>query len=672
MSVVEMSKIKLIGLFDHKEDILNALHKTGCVELTATEEIADTFIAPKNDGASPTAIQFEKIKATIDFFEERLEKCKKKDFYPTDTDFLKYQLVTYEQFIGAKNLQEKVEEILAKISQYKDTVYNNKSETLKLNNLLSQLSPYALMCEKFSDFINTKTTSVFLGTIKAEALTTLQTYIEENPLTELKVMCSAQQTVISIIAFNQCVSDLEQRLVEVGFNKCAFDFDCTAGQKIKEIERQISNLDKANEQIDRLLCQSIFDLKDLRIYSDYLKFIIEKQMVSEEFRRTNKTFVLQGYLPKEKQEQVDKAVQSVTNAVFIEYSQPTKEDNPPTLLKNKRPIKQSEFVVDMYSAPDYREVDPNKVVFLFFMLFMGVIMADVAYGLSMIFIGWYLARKIKVDNGSKRLWSIIAFSGIPTIIFGILFNSFLGFALPYNAILPSPVPDGSTESLNNLMIILLACLGLGVLHMAMGYFLKALNMFKQKDVFGGICEGLVWVVFFIGLIFATFNFLLDYLLKDFTMNAGLRSFFAKMTMPGIIMVGASVFIAMVTAGRKEKGFGKFTKGFGSVYGIINIMSDILSYARLFGLMLSGMIIASTFNDMGTGMFGGVGGYIVGVLIIIVGHVFNIAMGVLGAYIHNSRLQYIEFFGKFYKGEGNQFTPLGSKMDYVYITEEVKQ
>ena len=126
---------------------------------------------------------------------------------------------------------------------------------------------------------------------------------------------------------------------------------------------------------------------------------------------------------------------------------------------------------------------------------------------------------------------------------------------------------------------------------------------------------------------------------------------------------------MVTAGRKEKFIGKFTKGFGQLYGLINIISDILSYARLFGLMLSGMIIAQTFNDIGMSLINGGGvGYVFGALVIIVGHLFNLSMNVLGAYIHDSRLQYIEFFGKFYTGEGDKFTPLGSRLNYVYLTK----
>ncbi|MBE7061982.1 MAG: hypothetical protein E7382_05540, partial [Clostridiales bacterium] len=484
MSIVKMSKIKLISLYDYKEDILNALHKTASVELTATEEVADTFTVQKNEENLPIYQEFDRIKGVITFFEERLEKCKNKPFLKEDLSFLKYQFLTYEEFVSAKDKKEQVGKIVEKISTYRNKVMENRAAALKLNNILSQLNPYLVVKEKFSEFKSTKTTHVFFGTIKAEAISSLQNFVEENPLSELKVLAVGQQAVIALVVFNDLYESAEQKLVENGFNKCPFDFDKTPTEKTKEIESQLNALDNDNEQVDKLLCQSVSDLKELRAYSDYLKFVIEKEKVSEEFRRTNKTFVMQGYLPEESKQTVLDTIHSVTKAVFIEFSEPTKQDTPPTLLKNKSPIKQSEFVVDMYSSPNYRELDPNKVVFIFFMLFMGLIMADIGYGLCMMFIGIYLSSKIKIDNGAKRLWSIIAFSGIPTIIFGVLFNSLFGFALPYKAILPNPVPDGS--GMNNLMLILLMCLGLGVLHMAVGYLCKAINMFKQRDILGGI------------------------------------------------------------------------------------------------------------------------------------------------------------------------------------------
>ena len=403
--------------------------------------------------------------------------------------------------------------------------------------------------------------------------------------------------------------------------------------------------------------------------TDYYRFLLEKENESCKFSYTASTFTLTGYLPKDTQGRVEEELKKVTNAVFVEFSEPSDDELPPTLTKNNKLVHQTEFVTDMYSTPSYREIDPNKVVFFFFMLFMGVIMADIGYGVVMIALGLVLSSKIKVDNGAKKLWNVIAIGGVFSIIFGVLFNSLFGFAvLPFN-IMPSPVPEAG-QTTDNLMLVLLFCLLLGVFQMAVGYFCKALNSFKAKDVLGGIFEGIIWVLFFIGFILAAVNFLLGYLMSDsFVMNPTIKDFFEKAQMPGLILVGSTLLVATITAGREERGFGKLTKGFGKIYGLINVMSDILSYARLFGLMLSGMIIAQTFNNMGVGMFanGGVG-YIFGSLVIVAGHVFNLAMGVLGAYIHDSRLQYIEFFNIFYTGEGNKFTPVGSDTKYIYITK----
>ena len=125
---------------------------------------------------------------------------------------------------------------------------------------------------------------------------------------------------------------------------------------------------------------------------------------------------------------------------------------------------------------------------------------------------------------------------------------------------------------------------------------------------------------------------------------------------------------MLTAGHGQKFFARFTKGFGAAYGVINYASDVLSYARLYGLLLSGAVIANIVSTYAMGFITG-GNVIVavlGVMLMVAGHAFNLAMSLLGAYIHDARLQYVEFFGKFYEGEGELFTPLGSSQKYVYL------
>ena len=178
---------------------------------------------------------------------------------------------------------------------------------------------------------------------------------------------------------------------------------------------------------------------------------------------------------------------------------------------------------------------------------------------------------------------------------------------------------------------------------------------KRGKILDGLFDGAVWAIFLAGLLL--------FVLCQVGVTPGLDKI-------AIGLLVGSVVVGALTAGRHQKGFGKVTKGFGAVYGLINYMSDILSYARLYGLMLSGAQIASIVsNDLALPMLssiGGVGGVIVCILIMFVGHAFNVGMGLLGAFIHDSRLQYVEFFSHFYTGDGELFAPLGSKLEHTYI------
>lgn len=667
MAIVEMSKIKLVAMSCYRENILNALQKTGLVDLSSVEFTGEDCAFKKDENL---ASKYDRLERSIDFLIEQIDKAKSKPYFSNDS-MLAYKnfAVSYDEFINADKTEEQVFDRINELKEIGDALADLRAQRIKLGNLLTQLEPYRSVKGRFSDFNDTKNAKVFFGTVKGEHLNSLNQYFDQAEYTHFSYINSGSLTVVLVVSLNENSREALVKLNECGFNKCPFDFFLTPEQKISQTQKEVVEIENKIEDLTKKAYGYHVYLKDIKVLTDYYKFLLEKENESCKFSYTASTFQLTGYLPKESTEKVEKAVKGVSEAVFMEFSEPDEDELPPTLTKNDKLVHQTEFVTDMYSTPSYREIDPNKVVFFFFMLFMGVIMADIGYGLVMIAFGLLLSSKIKVDNGPKKLWNVIALGGVFAIIFGVLFNSFFGFAvLPFN-IMPSPVPQAG-ETSDNLMLILLFCLLLGVIQMMVGYFCKALNAFKAKDVLGGIFEGIVWVLFFIGFLLAGTNFLLGYLMSDsFVLNPSIKAFLEKAQTPGLILVAATLLVATITAGRQEKGFGKFTKGFGKVYGLINVMSDILSYARLFGLMLSGMIIAQTFNDMGVGIIQGGGiGLIFGALVIVAGHVFNLAMGVLGAYIHDSRLQYIEFFNIFYTGEGNKFTPIGSNTKYIYITK----
>ncbi|MBO4251398.1 MAG: V-type ATP synthase subunit I [Clostridia bacterium] len=670
MAVLAMSKIKLMGIDSHKEKILDALYRTGCVELSETEEFADTFRVLNSEKHDELSVKYDGIGRTIDFYTEIIEKSKNKDYYPKVGAFDKNFFISYEDFIRSPKKDKACENEVEKAKAFSSKLADFKAERAKLVNLSVALSPYLSVAGKFSEFVDTKTTKVFFGTVKKDQLDVIKNKLSELDTVDYSCLQEGVFSVILVVSYDSDADTVRTALTESEFSACPFKFDCSAKEKEAEIRSRLKEIDDYEEEIFKSVCESAGALKDLKTLYDYYGFCIEKEQEKENFSCTRTTFILEGFVPTEKTEDVINAVHMASNAVFVEITEPKKDEPVPTLLKNNFAVRQTEFITDMYSTPNYKERDPNKAVFFFFMLFMGIIMADIGYGVIMITLGLLLATRIKVDNGTRRLWYNIAIGGIFAIIFGVMFNSLFGISVLPFRILPSPVPTGQ-DGQTGLMTILLGCLALGVVQIAFGYFMKALNLFKSGDILGSIFDGLCWVLFFIGFVFAAFNFLIGYLMPEafVSMDVGVKNFFGQATMPGLIVMLSALLIAAATSGRKEKGFGKITKGFGTIYGLINIFSDILSYARLFGLMLSGMIIANTFNDIGSGLFaGGFAGYIIGGVVILIGHAFNIAMGVLGAYIHDSRLQYIEFFGKFYTGEGNKFKPMGSDLKYVYVVK----
>ncbi|MBQ7307579.1 MAG: hypothetical protein IJW82_03530, partial [Clostridia bacterium] len=380
-------------------------------------------------------------------------------------------------------------------------------------------------------------------------------------------------------------------------------------------------------------------------------------------KTTESTFILEFYVQKDDEERVCKNLQAISPTIMSEAVGIRDDELPPTLLKNGKLTKQAEFITDMYSTPSYKERDPNFLVFWFFMIFFGYIMADAGLGITLVIIGMLLAKKSEQGSGSQSLWKLIATGGVFSIIWGTLYNSLFGFSF-----LPITVmPDPSSQAILTLLI----CLLMGVIHISCGYFMSGLNAIKQGKIIDSIFDCFMWDVFFIGFLMAGTKFLLDFF-GIIDKSSTLAEVLAFVQMPGLILMGASLLLIIIMSARHGKGImGKVIKSFSSAYGLINLLSDILSYARLFGLMLSGAIIGQQFDQIGLGLMAGgsIFGIIFGVVVIIIGNAFNLAMGALGAYIHDCRLQYIEYFGRFYTGEGIPFKAFSPKYKYITIKSE---
>lgn len=640
MAIAEMKKLELVGMTREKDDLLNLLQKTGAVEIV------------DNNSNSEKAFFSNGSKEEVSKAISILSEFSKSGFLS----------VGYNEFMSYSQKEDFLLGVAREVIGLKENVKNNNSLLIKTYEREQELSVYGDIDKDFSSF-KLKKFKTFFGSVKKERAENLKTafagvtyadyYLYSSPVSEqpVFVLCDGAEE-----------KNIEGILTANAFKSCPF----TQGSGKSELEKVKREEEKIKSDIARdeeSLKELSKRLDELKVFYDYLMFVNEKKESGEKMSYTDVTFSLKAFVPTEEVQNVEEVLNEKTN-IYYEFSSPTADDQVPVLMKNNKVVKNFESVTNLYSPPSYREFDPNTIMSIFFSLFLGYITADFAYGVIMIIIAFVIHFKNgKRDNGITRLFWVIGYGGIFAMLWGILFNSYFGLALPfYKALMPNP-QDAYWNFIGirvpaNLIISML----LGIVHLTVGYCCKAVQEWRRGNFFDGLIDGIVWGVFMIGL-----GMLIVAKTDKFGMD--------KLTMPSVYVLVVSLSIAVLFAGRKEKFFGKFTKGFSAVYGVINFLSDILSYARLYGLMLSGVILGGLVSNYCVDFIHyftlswNVVWLIGAILLFVIGHAFNLAMGLLGAYIHDSRLQYVEFFSRFFEGEGELFKPLG--YDRVYSVQ-IKQ
>lgn len=658
MAIAEMSKLHLVAVSYERDKILNALQATCAVEIcghTLTENTHSLQLDAEelNEYLASAERALAYLTAGVNDY-RRDNKIKA----PEGDD----EAITYTEFLAQSEKKREADEIIARINGFEAQKKSLLSELTSVRRTKSLAYPYSALTEKFTHYTGTAHTEARLGALLISARDELISNLGEDDLFALQTLCECEGAAIVLAVFHRSFEG-DRLLQTAGFTSCPFK-EWSGSEVYYDAVKRESDILTALEKNACMVYEAEGDIRPLQVYCDYLSFEAEKAALSDKLLATQSTVLMEAYVPREKEEEVAAAIESATTAAYFEFTAPSEDETPPTLYKNNEVVKNFETITDMYSPPSSKEFDPNTVMAFFYSLFLGFIMGDIGYGLMMIIGGGTLYFKSrKKPNALTRLSGVFAAGGFFAIIWGILFNSFFGAELPFfKAVLPAPLGVYWSLMGINIPSVLIVSMFLGIVHLCAGYVCLAYQCFRRKQIVDGIFDGLTWALFSIGVGLAVAG-----LVEDFNC-----SFLALV---GGIIAGVSLVTAMATAGRKEKLLGKFTKGFGAAYGVINYVSDILSYARLYGLMLSGVVIAQIITGFAaTGyngstpflLSGNPGLIVLGVVLLVVGHIFNFAIGLLGAYIHDARLQYVEFYGKFFEGEGELFRPLGSTHKYIRL------
>lgn len=633
--IVPMKRLTLIAMQADKESILEALQAAGAVQvLSAAEGVATE--AESDLQALETRVQRLRSAAAL-----------LKPLAPKGKMGPKPEATAQELGAGmdaAMELCEKVEELDRSLAAARNDMDKRQA-------LIDSLQPWSGLDSPIENIKSTKTVRYVTGFLPPEDLEKLK---QAELDAAIETYGSTEKTVAMLLACRtEDYPQVQELLKTLDFSD--FSFGALTGSpkaNMDALQAQIE-ADKAEEARLQDALKAAAEKRDEVCRAlDYAVIERDRGESLGKLGATATTFVLDGWVRADEVEKVEKAVAAVTDTYFSEYRDPAEDETPPVALQNSKLVEPYQAVTNLYSLPDYKSVDATPLFMPFYLIFFGMMLSDTGYGFVLA-LGCYLFLKLLKPGGMmKQIAGVLFQGGISTVVMGLFFGSFFGLTwptvfkgLPFENVFP--LIDSSAEP----MMMLGLCAGLGLIHMFFGVFIATWMRIKQGDMVAALVDNLSWFFLVIGLL----------------MLAGPMIGLPKIVSTiGIVLAVVSSLAIIFVSGREAKSVGgKIAQGAFNFYGITSWLGDVLSYARIFALGLSTGVIGLVLNTLGGMLYGAFqNGLILQILgIIITGamlvflHGFMMAINVLGSFVHTARLQYVEFFGKFYEAGGKPFRPL---------------
>ena len=646
MAIVKMNKFTLLTFESKKEELLRKLQGFSNVEfinlqdenlLEANEELKSLSKDEIDSNIAKYEEDLSKAKTTLDFLTNYMPK--KSGLKALEDD--KEDLTIDELDSAVKNINWN--EIYEKVKLKEDELHNIESQITKLEGEIEVLTPWQALDISFEALNELKTVSTFIGSISKQ----YEEQLNEGLDSEYVEIISRGNNDINIlvVSLNERHEEVLSILRGFGFSSFKSEFDEIPQTVITNHAHEIEELKSKIFFIKEEVASFEEDYKKMKLVYDYLTNIVLRYKASNNFLRTTNTVTIQGWCEVEKDEELEKICKSVlADDYYLSFEKEDEIEEVPVKLKNGLLNRTFESVTEMYSLPKYNEVDPTPLLVPFYLIFFGMMVADVGYGLVMFIAAFCAMKFLKLNKKNEDFARFFLFLSIPTTIIGLIYGSFFGDAVKIPGLI------NPTEDVNTLLV---ASIVFGVIQIFFGLCIKAYSLIKAgkpKDAFYDVGSWLITLT-----------------------SIGVLSGCIMLDWPSIvkyIAIAAMIFgmiVIVLTGGRAEKTKGaQIGQGLYSLYGITSYIGDLVSYTRLMALGLSGGCIAGALNLLMKSLTGPA--IILLPVLFVAAHVFNLLLGLLGAYVHTARLQYVEYFSKFYEGGGKAFTPFKASEKYMNLKE----
>ena len=670
MAVLQMQRISICALKKDRKAILEKIQSMGIMEMSQVAEDEDGF--EKMDTISAWQ-SFEKkaslSESALDILDAYAPE-KKSMFASLEGK----KLVESDQFAKITAKKEEILEKAERIVACNKEIAEHKAESAKLENQIEALVPW-LSLDVPMNCKGTGKTAMLLGTMPGE--TTLESVYEQiqtgeaqTDAVDVEIINSDQDaTYLAVLCLKADAGAVEEALRAAGFAKPSQTVHAVPAKETAELKTKIEQLNKKIEEIEEEIKGCAKFREELKVIGDYYRMRAKKYEILGTLPQSQRTFVISGYIPKKAAGAVEKAIGEHYDCV-IDIDELKEDEEPPTVLQNNAFSSSVEGVLEAYGLPHKGEFDPTTIMSFFYVFFFGMMLSDAAYGAIVAIACFVVLKKYpRMSASMHKSIKLFMFCGLSTIVWGILFSGYFGDAVDVIGRtffgVEVSVPPLWFAPLNDPMKLLIYSMAFGLVHLFVGLGIKGYMQIKDKQYLDFFCDVVLWFIFLIGLIMMLIP-------SDiFASIAQVKIVFPPVlnTLAKALSIIGAVGLLLMSGRSSKNPVLRLALGAYDIYNITGWLSDVLSYSRLLALGLATGVIASVVNQMGSMLGGGIVGAIGFAIIFVIGHAMNLSINLLGAYVHTNRLQFVEFFGKFYEGGGRPFEPFETDTKYVDIKEE---
>jgi V/A-type H+-transporting ATPase subunit I len=649
----KMTKVVIAGTRDQIESTISIFHKLNVLHITDFSNETEDF---KIGRPLKTASKFSEYLLSLRAISNQLGLKESESG----------KLVKVEL---SSDIDEKITKLQKEVSSRFDELRNIESKLKEKEDLLSSVKPFFALPLSLESYTGYETLKVYTGYIDIDLESRL---IKIHSNFELFVGEHEKRKIFALFIPKEFEGEV-QKLLQEERTYVELKVPPLKGNPpviVDDLTKEISGLKEKYSLIKTELDKLKEEYSEFIIATDeHLSIETQKSEAPLKFATSVNAFIIDGWVPSDRFGEIEAALEKNTGGkVYLtKIAEEIDEKEIPIELDNPVAAKPFELLINTFATPKYKEIDPSLFLFITYPLFYALMLGDVGYGIIVTAIGFAIKQKFKT-GGLNAIALILMFSGVLSTIFGVIYGEFFGFPI-FNIVFQGHPEEGilgiagpaiagihfPIHRFDSVKLLLLLCFAIGIFHVLLGYTIGFRNEVVKHDLKHAIYAKGSWMMILIGGVLLIAK-VMPALMSKSPMQTGDMIFLAG---AGLMLIGVILLI---------KG-----EGFISILELPTLLSNVLSYSRILAIGLSSAGIALAVNTMSMNLFirpkgvllgGGIVLALAGVLILFIGHLINLLLGILGPGIHSLRLQYVEFFTKFYEGGGTKYLPFGHKRKYT--------